>query len=117
MLSINPQNISGMIESQRQKFVIHAMESLRIEFPELWLSQSDSQIKQLLYDQCERAKYYNINLSESIYKLFTMRLRLDWRFPEGINYAWAREILLRDLIPEDERIGALEAMLWGEGEN
>ncbi len=117
MFFINSQNKSDMIEAQRQRFVANSIETLRIEFPELWFRQSESQIKQLLYDQCGRAKQYNINLSEGVYLLFIMRLRLDWNFPEGKDFAWAREILLRELIPEEERISALEAMLWGGGDN
>ena len=110
--------LSGKTRLRHPKsFIANAIATLKEEFPELWGKQTDSQIEQLLYEQCERAKHYNINLSEGIYLMFTMRLRLGWDFPDGKDHAWAREILLRDLMPEAERTGALEAMLWGGDED
>lgn len=116
MLVINHQNISELIEVQKRTFVATAKETLRQEFPEFWFAKTEAQIEQLLYDQCIRAKRYDINCTEGIYLMFTMRLRLGWDFPEGKNHAWAREILGRDLVSEAERIHTLETMLWGSGE-
>lgn len=116
MLVINHQNISELIEVQKRTFVATAKETLRQEFPEFWFAKTEAQIEQLLYDQCIRAKRYDINCTEGIYLMFTMRLRLGWDFPEGKNHAWARERLGRDLVSEAERIHTLETMLWGSGE-
>lgn len=114
MLQIRQEQIAEVIEAQRRDFVTAGLLSLRQEFPEVWLRQTDPEVQRLLYDQCERAAGYNVNLADGIYLLFTLRLRLDWNFPEGDAFAWAREILGRDLVPERERLDALRSVLWGE---
>lgn len=113
MLVLRQNQIDEMLKNQCRKFSRDAIKQLRQEFPEFWVRYKEEEIEQLLYTQCEYCKRYNVKSAEGIYTLFTMRLRLSWNFPEGDEYAWAREILARDLIEEGERIAALESVLWG----
>lgn len=117
MLVTRQSQINEILELQRRQFSHDTLPVLRQEFPELWVRYTDQEIEQLLCDQCDRSAIYNVKSAVGIYTLLTMRLRLSWGFPEGDEYAWAREILARDLIMESERIAALEAVLWGNEES
>lgn len=113
MLTITPGMISRLIDVARQRFVAKCLPLLNSEFPQLRTRYTEAELEQMLYAHCQYSKIYGIETAAGIYTLLGFRIRLAWSFPEGPEYAWAREILSRQLMSEDERVAALEQHLWG----
>lgn len=113
MLIVSAEHALRLLESQKAAFAAEYMEAAKAEFPEFCAQRTDQQITNMLKAECERVKKYSVGTADGIYTIFCLRIRLDRNFPEGKDFAWARAILARDLIPEDERIAALEAVVWG----
>ncbi|WP_349602969.1 hypothetical protein [Azospirillum argentinense] len=106
-----------MANNQRDVFATEYSAILREEFPDYCIRYTDDQLRFLLLQECDRQKAYSVGSAYGIYTMLTLRLRLGGPFPEGEDHAWAREILARDLVPEADRIAALEEVVWGVEEN
>lgn len=110
---INATAFDSFAVAARERFVDDFLPVLRREFPEMWVGHTDAELRDFLDDQCDYAAQWNVATARGIYLLLGMRVRLGRDFPTGDRHGWAREILARRTLSEDERLDVLEATVWG----
>lgn len=113
MLQFTKAALDRVQEQQLEHFVDSALPALCREFPELWHRVDEAALARWLRQQAEAAGDLGLLSFDGAYRLAGWRLRLGPDFPAGPEFAWAREILQREAVPEGSRLDAVDQVLWG----
>ena len=113
MLIMTSAQTKAWIESQQARFSDDCLPMVRHDFPEFWSHFDDLHIHKMLIAQCANASSIGIDTARGIYLIFSLRIILGRKFPNGEIFTWARTILAREGLSEADRLDALETVVWG----
>jgi hypothetical protein len=117
MFTMRPEHMEIFAQRQQERFINELTENVAISFPEIawnleWINGPE-RLQSLLIKYLEEGKSFGLSYDYTLSRYCNYRLEFGDELITDHDWEWMREILNYKTVPEEEKIGQIDTILYG----